>query len=539
MAFNFKAFAAGFMEDQARQINQRVAEAREYKRELKENAEASKSKIAKLRQLGNLAKSEISRLKALGLKDKHINAAIASGPKGLFDLSKEVTEEFQRRGMKSGDVFSEFEVDSLIDFSFAGGYGEKYKDMDAAEFYELSTALAKPSLGSTKDTKRGLFGTLLGIDLDDAVRARLDEDAYYDGYSVMDINEIAKQEVYESLAPGTYYNFTPTKAFTASSALDDLLDAEASINLRIQKNEDRYNSQAIDLFDKKEGTRFKDAKSAPEIKQILMAEERNRLLLEVVEAAVKDYGPRYLQDVPMIKEKIGEENYNRLLNTKISNEETSSQVAKEMKGNSLIDPKDIGQTVNVASNGIDHEIVLGTNGNILQFKANGISITDKDEVRAVIRKLTQEGKLAAADFPVDPVAKLGLGEFEVPIRQSKIPPRPSGLASRIRGVSLDYDTREEILSGKIPVPKNLRPEEWDEMFGKTHDPETGEPLEKPAMEVELRESLTPERESTIIRLDQYETKAEKDKAFDSIPIGGLYVDDDGKQYRKTTERVDK
>ena len=539
MACNFKAFAAGFMEDQARQINQRVAEAREYKRELKENAEASKSKIAKLRQLGNLAKSEISRLKALGLKDKHINAAIASGPKGLFDLSKEVTEEFQRRGMKSGDVFSEFEVDSLIDFSFAGGYGEKYKDMDAAEFYELSTALAKPSLGSTKDTKRGLFGTLLGIDLDDAVRARLDEDAYYDGYSVMDINEIAKQEVYESLAPGTYYNFTPTKAFTASSALDDLLDAEASINLRIQKNEDRYNSQAIDLFDKKEGTRFKDAKSAPEIKQILMAEERNRLLLEVVEAAVKDYGPRYLQDVPMIKEKIGEENYNRLLNTKISNEETSSQVAKEMKGNSLIDPKDIGQTVNVASNGIDHEIVLGTNGNILQFKANGISITDKDEVRAVIRKLTQEGKLAAADFPVDPVAKLGLGEFEVPIRQSKIPPRPSGLASRIRGVSLDYDTREEILSGKIPVPKNLRPEEWDEMFGKTHDPETGEPLEKPAMEVELRESLTPERESTIIRLDQYETKAEKDKAFDSIPIGGLYVDDDGKQYRKTTERVDK
>ena len=539
MAFNFKAFAAGFMDDQARQINERVAEAREYKRELKENAEASKSKIAKLRQLGNLAKSEISRLKALGLKDKHINAAIASGPKGLFDLSKEVTEEFQRRGMKSGDVFSEFEVDSLIDFSFAGGYGEKYKDMDAAEFYELSTALAKPSLGSTKDTKRGLFGTLLGIDLDDAVRARLDEDAYYDGYSVMDINEIAKQEVYESLAPGTYYNFTPTKAFTASSALDDLLDAEASINLRIQKNEDRYNSQAIDLFDKKEGTRFKDAKSAPEIKQILMAEERNRLLLEVVEAAVKDYGPRYLQDVPMIKEKIGEENYNRLLNTKISNEETSSQVAKEMKGNSLIDPKDIGQTVNVASNGIDHEIVLGTNGNILQFKANGISITDKDEVRAVIRKLTQEGKLAAADFPVDPVAKLGLGEFEVPIRQSKIPPRPSGLASRIRGVSLDYDTREEILSGKIPVPKNLRPEEWDEMFGKTHDPETGEPLEKPAMEVELRESLTPERESTIIRLDQYETKAEKDKAFDSIPIGGLYVDDDGKQYRKTTERVDK
>ena len=55
MAFNFKAFATGFMDDQARQINERVAEARDYKRELKENAEASKSKIGKLKQLAGFA----------------------------------------------------------------------------------------------------------------------------------------------------------------------------------------------------------------------------------------------------------------------------------------------------------------------------------------------------------------------------------------------------------------------------------------------------------------------------------------------------
>ena len=56
MGFNAKAFAAALMDDQSRQINTRVAEAREYKRELKENAEESKSKIDKLAQLGNLAK---------------------------------------------------------------------------------------------------------------------------------------------------------------------------------------------------------------------------------------------------------------------------------------------------------------------------------------------------------------------------------------------------------------------------------------------------------------------------------------------------
>ena len=70
MAFNFKAFAAGFMDDQARQINERVAEARQYKKELKENAEASKSKISKLKQLKGLAASEIARIRALGVDDE-------------------------------------------------------------------------------------------------------------------------------------------------------------------------------------------------------------------------------------------------------------------------------------------------------------------------------------------------------------------------------------------------------------------------------------------------------------------------------------
>ena len=117
MGFNAKAFAAGFLSDSARQINERVIEARDYKRELKENAEAGKTKITQLRQLGNLAKSEISRLRSLGFEDKHINAAIASGPKGLFDLSVSAQEEAARRNFTSGQKFDEYEIESLIDFS--------------------------------------------------------------------------------------------------------------------------------------------------------------------------------------------------------------------------------------------------------------------------------------------------------------------------------------------------------------------------------------------------------------------------------------
>lgn len=147
MAFNFKAFATGFMEDQASQINQRVAEAREYKRELKENAEASKSKIGKLKQLSGLAKSEIARLRGYGVDDKFINAASASGPKGLFDLSTAVQEEAARRNFKPGQKFDSFEVEALLDIPKDFKYGE----VDAMEFYEMNTAMTAPSLGSTKD----------------------------------------------------------------------------------------------------------------------------------------------------------------------------------------------------------------------------------------------------------------------------------------------------------------------------------------------------------------------------------------------------
>ena len=112
MGFNAKAFATGFIGDQAKQINQRIIEARDYKRELKDNAEEGKTKIEKLQQLKGLALSEISRLRALGFEDKHINAAIASGPKGLFDLSQSAQQEAGRRDFTPGQKFDEYEIES-------------------------------------------------------------------------------------------------------------------------------------------------------------------------------------------------------------------------------------------------------------------------------------------------------------------------------------------------------------------------------------------------------------------------------------------
>ena len=237
MGFNAQAFATAFLEGSAKQINTRVAEARDYKRELKENAEASKGKIDKLAQLGNLAKSEISRLRALGFDDKYINAAIASGPKGLFDLSTAAQAEAKRRDFTPGQKFDEYEVESLIDYNDNFEYG----DVASEEFYQMNTALSKPSLGSTTDPKRGVLKTLFGIDLDESVRAQLDKDAYYDGYSVMDINEMSKQEAYDSVAPGTYFSFLPTEDFSPSRAAESYLQIARRVDSVIQERKEIKN----------------------------------------------------------------------------------------------------------------------------------------------------------------------------------------------------------------------------------------------------------------------------------------------------------
>ena len=75
--------AGAFLSDQAKGINKRIAEADEYEDDKKEEADRNKTVIGKRRALVNLAKTEINLLRNLGAKDRHINAAIASGPKAL------------------------------------------------------------------------------------------------------------------------------------------------------------------------------------------------------------------------------------------------------------------------------------------------------------------------------------------------------------------------------------------------------------------------------------------------------------------------
>lgn len=561
MGFNAKAFAAAFMTDSARQINERVAEAREYKRELKEKADEGKTKIAQLRQLGNLAKSEIARLRALGFEDKHINAAIASGPKGLFDLSVSAQEEAARRNFTSGQKFDEYEIESLIDFSENFAYG----DVKSEEFYKMNTALTDPSLGSTKDPQRGLMKTVFGIDLDDAVRAKLDKDAFYDGYSIMDINEISKQETYDSVAPGTYFSFTPTRDFDPTSAASAYSRMMTLVNNTVDNREETYVAQAQAAL-KAGGPITLDANGDEKTEFQLTNEfrekdRRQQIVNQVTFVSRED--PEYinrfralLKDQGLTDADLAGIEYNNL-----DDDALERKVVSDILKNKPSISTEVENKFSVNYGTRRHDIVIGTDKKVKSISVDG-RVLREDQIDTIIEELALAGLIPSVQLAGDYVepttviepdlnqdfetfdsedtsASAISSKFEKASEKrkeamsDKVPPRPEGLtmSSIFGGKPLGAEDIEDILAGRMAIPKNLRPNQWDELFGDTHDPETGEKLSEETEDV-VEEIEKPK----IVDLRKYETKEETDKAFDSIPIGGGYIDIDGTQHTKTMER---
>lgn len=568
---SMKAFATAFLGDQAKAIQKRIQDAEDYEDEQREKAERNKATIGKRRSLVNLAKTEINLLKKMGAKDKHINAAIAAGPKALFEFSQALQKEAQKRPSAGGSyTFSESELDAFIEMP------EEFttETMDPAEHYARSIGLAAPSLGSYEAKEQGFVKSALGMGLKDSVRSRLDKDAYYEGYSMMDINEVARQEAYESMAPGTYFSFKPSVEYNPVTvgpafrdAYADASEVSAAVDAELR---DTYPSN---YTEKK--------------KELIERQQAG-----VIDAYAQQFGRRFLEDISInLQGLLGNELYTATYARHASLEDLERYIVDNLIGMKDID---VGSTIKVVDgNGKTVEITLGENNEVSSMTIDNRAVAD-DEVATLVASLQGAGLLSEASIKaagtplpepvVDPSEELA-AELEENVSYSKnrkvvegVPPRPNSFTSRFTGLSLDYETREKIRRGEITIPEQgLRVDEWDELFGDTHNPDgsrkapTNEyqnrdrdqvamdrlydedpdmtPLEfntylrklrKDNPEVTVAEAVDKHLESKkpqetvdksvepdILDLRNYETEEEKDEAFDALPIGGLFYDDDG------------
>ena len=178
---------------------------------LRDDAEKSKALFGKRKLLVDQAIARSQNLKKLGVSDEQIAAAAASGPEGLFNFA----DEIQAYAKKTGKTkFIKSELDALIETPelLKEDLGDDFK---INKFLRQTYGMADPSLGSIETEDRNFLQKALGIGGREAVRARLDEDAYFEGYSIMDINELANSQAFTDLLPGGSFRFLEPADYNA------------------------------------------------------------------------------------------------------------------------------------------------------------------------------------------------------------------------------------------------------------------------------------------------------------------------------------
>ena len=197
MAFNWKAFATGFLSDQAEQMEKRRLLNEKYKEQMEEEYRVARNTYSKRKAVVGQTMNEVAKLRSLGASDQHIKAAVASGPEAVFKLS---TALGKASGKMGGTKLSHAQVDAYI----SGADLFEEHDAGVREFVESSYGLGGTQEDDVPYEQPNIFERAFGVNLKEGTRARLDQEKAYDGLSKMDVIELSRQEAYQSLMPGSF-----------------------------------------------------------------------------------------------------------------------------------------------------------------------------------------------------------------------------------------------------------------------------------------------------------------------------------------------
>ena len=206
MAFDWMAFAEGFMETAAANIKEKKKEAREYETEQEDLAKRNLLKISERNATVNKVLGLSTMLKDNGVSNDQIQAAIASGPNAIAELATKVQEAVAAQG---GKPLSSSDVDSIIrmpkDFAPV--------DMELDEYVKRSYGLYSPSAGVSEPEEVGFWDKVTGDAAMKRAKGKLDSSVMYEGMTAADINELAALSDYKAIIPSTFATFTDFKRF--------------------------------------------------------------------------------------------------------------------------------------------------------------------------------------------------------------------------------------------------------------------------------------------------------------------------------------
>jgi len=472
MGFDWRAFAASFLEGQTEAIKERRKDAEDFEEEEKEKANRNAELVSQRNLIAQDAAQIGNAAMQLGATKKQVIAAMSSGALGMKTFYEKLLKAANEKGVKQ---LGPTDIESIIDMPEVFEVNPDYIDGTLLEFAQQSYG-ARPTTGAPKvqlDQSSSVMQQLFGYGAMNQAKSKLGESGFMGNLSIADVNQLARQADYKSLYGDLGVNFFD-KDFYGPAAAGQLLK-----DVTTAADRARTSSLAKLAADQAENDLTK-AQTAGNMLDVTIEEARQAAIDEVVGDAVVPiiqtnvdmYGTTGLYDhtpsVNLINSLLGEDYLNDLRD--LDEDVTNTLSNEEIKANAEADASSLEDLMSTPEGDTD------------------------DSQPEPESNQTQDTETQAPDTEAQKEALLA----------KTFPKRPSGLSANSRGWDRDYEGKVDPKSGKViiapPRPadggektKTVRNENmfgirqgadlklteaeyWDRTYGETHDPTSGLPF---------------------------------------------------------------
>ena len=443
MGFDWKAFAGSYLEDLSEGIDERITEAEDYKREQKaladRNLQMVKQRDARAQEAARIGRQAMS----LGATKEQVVGAMSSGMTGISQLRDKLQTLHTQQKLLPGQELSQEDIQLGLQIQ---GIENVDPTLIALDLEELArrTYGAKGKATPTKsvteagEPKDDFMRELFGFAAKDRVDEKLGAKKYYGDMTISDINFLAQQGEYNSLLPNVTMNFADLKPY----------DSEAKY---------KFGTDLIEVMTDAVTARKAEIDAAGSSVAGGSPEKAAKLRRQIQMNAAKNHIEYYAEEY-YLTGFFDDETTKKLIIQSLAvpgiKGSGEAELAKLLEEYGIEVPEKEKPTVEEAA-GVVGETVKEI----------------KDEAKKTLSPTEKEAISTKARIKENVYYQIE-GEDGKTKAVKGVPPRPTrDFSNLFFGAGLGGDTIEEILEGKIPVPKYLRPSQWDELFGDTHNPD--------------------------------------------------------------------
>ena len=225
MGFDWKAFGAAFLDKQTEGIRKRRTDAEEYEEEQEELAKANKKIIANRTLLAADAAQMAEKAMALGATKEQVMAAMGSGALGIKTFYEKLLAAANQKGMQT---LGAADVEAIIDMPEVFEVNPAFVDMSLNKMAQIQYgAASRPQLDAEGNlvpeaedvqTSDSILASMFGVNDMSQAKKKLQDTKYIGGMSIADVNELAAQADYDSLFPNLGVNFFDKEFYGPASA---------------------------------------------------------------------------------------------------------------------------------------------------------------------------------------------------------------------------------------------------------------------------------------------------------------------------------